>query len=98
MALQIAYTQDKTDVALPASYHRVNAFYADTLARVGRVEVAVYKDDAARLAGKDPVDVLQIPFGPAVFDALDNPAATTTRARAYAFLKTLARYQGAQDA
>jgi hypothetical protein len=97
MALQLAYTSPLTGASFGSAYHRINGFTVDTLNKLGRVEVSIYVDDATRLSGKDAVADISVPFGPAVFDQLDAASGATTRARAYAYLKSLIQYAGATD-
>jgi hypothetical protein len=88
MALQLAHTLE-SDIVVSSAYHRITRFSGGTVDRQIELEVSVYKDAAARQAGKPPAAVrrLTIPY------VADHSG--TTLANLYAGLKELPEYAGA---
>ena len=88
MALQLAHTLE-SDIVVATAYHRIFRFSGGTPDLPIEVQVYIYKDVAARQAGKSPAAVAtyKVPY--------DVGATGTTLANLYAGLKLLPEYAGA---
>ncbi len=97
MALQLAIESPSGHVS---DYHRIVEVDADHQQSFARVGVGLYKDQAARTAGKEPVKVTRYVWSGEEFpfDLVAMAAAGTNHvAVAYDKLKTLPEFEGAVD-
>ena len=99
MGLQISYT-DRFGRTNPAAYCRIVEEWLDQGNSMATIRVGVWVDEAARRAGKDPLDTFTLrAIGPAYTGKFDDAGLKirTPMQRGYDFAKTQAPFLGGTD-
>lgn len=93
MAIQVAYTDGTTKLALPTAYCKILSITIDAVDLTIDVAIGIYANAAARTAGGQPLIVLHgwPPFNALMNGPIDVPAS------AYNYVKTLPMFAGAVD-
>jgi hypothetical protein len=101
MALQKSF-DDRFGATHASAYHRVARIEMNIARRSAQVHVYTYKDQAARNANKDPVEVTSYLYTQGDYDALFDPSNMSPVDKdplknAYDELKTRPEWAGATD-